>query len=264
MVNYTWSKSIDDLGTFRESGNNRLDRSISAASQPQNLTATVVYQLPVGRGHWGGDNFAYRSILSDWSVSGIFSAHSGLPILVTGSGCGGSGILGTCMPSVVPGQPGRQYSWGKTATGAAVSWDPNSPNYIGGVHYINPAAFTVTNGGTCLAGTATPYHSQTEHAYYVCGGPEDYVPGTAARVAPMPDLWTQPTYNLDMSLRRAFPIYREWKLLFAIDMTNVANHVVYSGPGNLSVSNTSDSNFAEVTKIANYPRDVQGSVRINW
>jgi hypothetical protein len=264
MINYTWSKSIDDLGTFRESGNNRLDRSLSAASQPQNLTATVVYQLPVGRGHWGGDNFVYRSIFSDWTVSGIGTAHSGLPILVVGSGCAGSGILGTCMPSVVPGQPGRQNNWGKTATGAAVSWDPNNPNYIGNVHYINPAAFTVINGGTCLPGTATPYHSQTQQAYYVCNGPEDYVPGTAARVAPMPGLWTQPTYNLDMALKRSFPIYHEWKLMFEIDMTNVANHVVFAGPGNLTVSSTSDTNFAEVTKINNYPRDVQGSARISW
>ena len=31
MVNYTWSKSIDDLGTFRVGDNNHLDRSLSAA-----------------------------------------------------------------------------------------------------------------------------------------------------------------------------------------------------------------------------------------
>jgi hypothetical protein len=266
MVNYTWSKSIDDLGTFRESGNNRLDRSISAASQPQNLTATVVYQLPLGRGHWGGDNFAYRSIFSDWTVSGIGTAHSGLPILVTGSGCAGSGILGTCMPSVVPGQTGRQNRWGKTPTGAPVSFDTNSPNSISKVDYLNPAAFTVINGGTCTAGTATPYHSTIEQAYYVCNGPEDYVPGTAARVAALPDLWTQPTYNLDLAVKRSFPIYHEWKLLFEVDATNVANHVIYVGPGTLSVSSTSDNvgNFGVLSKIANYPREFQGSARISW
>jgi hypothetical protein len=52
--------------------------------------------------------------------------------------------------------------------------------------------------------------------------------------------------------------------MFEIDMTNVANHVVFAGPGNLTVSSTSDTNFAEVTKINNYPRDVQGSARISW
>jgi Carboxypeptidase regulatory-like domain len=266
MVNYTWSKSIDDLGTFRESGNNRLDRTLSAADQPQSVSANLVYALPVGRGHWLGDNAVYRSIVSDWTVSAIGTAHSGLPILVTGSGCAGSGILGTCMPSVVPGQRGRQNAWGKTASGAAVSWDPNNANYIGKVGYINPAAFTVLNAGTCTAGTATPYHSQTQQAYYVCNGPEDFVPGTAARTAPMPGLWTQPSYNVDLGIRRSFPIFREWKLQFGVDMTNVTNHVIYAGPGTLSVSSTSDNvgNFAVVSKINNYPRDVQLSARINW
>jgi len=266
MVNYTWSKSIDDLGTFRVSGNNRLDRSISAASQPQNLVATAVYQLPLGRGHMWGENFVYRSIVSDWTISGIGSIHSGLPLLVTGSGCAGSGILGTCMPSVVSGQPGRQNKWRKTSTGAAVSWDPNNPNYIGKVAYVNPAAFTVVNSGTCaLTGTGA-YHTYTQQALNVCNGPEDYAVGTASRVAPIAGLWSQPTYNLDMALKRSFPIYREMKLQIEADMTNVANHVVLAGPGTLTVSSTSDNaaNFGIVSKVNNYPRDVQLAARVNW
>ncbi|MGA2890921.1 MAG: carboxypeptidase-like regulatory domain-containing protein [Terracidiphilus sp.] len=266
MANYTWSKGIDDLGTFRISGNNRLDRSLSAANQPQSVVGTVVYQLPVGRGHMWGDNVVYRSIASDWTVSGIGLIHSGLPILVTGSGCAGNGILGTCMPSVVPGQSGRQYKWNKTPGGSVVSWDQNNANYIGKVSYVNPKAFQVLNGGTCTTGTATPYHSQTQEAYYVCNGPEDYAPGTAGRVAPIGGLYTQPTYNVDMALKRTFPIYHEWKLQFEVDMTNVTNHVVLSGPSSLSVSNTSENagNFAVVKGVANYPRDVQGAMRISW
>jgi hypothetical protein len=266
MFNYTWSKSIEDLGTFRVSDNNRLDRSLSAASQPQNITSTAVYKLPVGRGHKWGDNFAYRSVVSDWSISGIGTYHSGLPILVTSSGCASAGILGTCMPSVVPGQRGRQNTWGKTASGAAVSWDPNNSNYIGQVSYVNPTAFTVINAGTCATTGTGAYHTYTEQAYNVCNGPEDYVVGTAGRVAPIKGLWTQPSYNFDLALKRTFPLYREAKLAFDVDMTNVTNHVVYSGPGNLAVSSTSDNtgSFATVSKVANYPRDVQAGVRISW
>lgn len=266
MVNYTWSKSIDDLGTFRASGNNRLDRSISAASQPQNLVAAVVYQLPVGRGHMWGDNLAYRAIVSDWTVSGIGTIHSGLPMLIVGSGCAGSGILGTCMPSVVPGKSGRQYAWRKTASGAAISWDPNNANYIGKVSYVNPAAFTVVNSGSCATSGTGAYHTYTQQAYNVCNGPEDFVPGTASRVAPLPGLWSQPTYNLDMALKRSFPIYREWKFQFEVDMTNVANHVVLAAPSSVTVSSTSDNaaNFGIVSKVNNYPRDVQLAARISW
>lgn len=265
MVNYTWSKSIDDLGTFRLSGNNKLDRSLSAADQPQNLVGTVVYQLPVGRGHLWGDNILYRSIMSDWTVSGIGTLHSGLPMLVTGSGCAGV-ILGTCMPSVVAGQPGRQYNWGKTASGHAVSWDPNNANYVGHVDYVNPAAFTVINAGTCSTTGTGAYHTFTEQAYNVCNGPEDYVPGTAARTDPINGLFGQSQYDVDMALKRNFPIYHEWNVKFELDMTNVTNHVEYSVPTNLTVSSTSDNtgNFATVSKLANYPRDVQAAVRLSW
>ena len=258
MINYTWSKSIDDLGTFRVGDNPRLDRSISAASQPQNLTATAVYKLPLGRGHWGGDNFVYRSIVSDWTISGIGIYHSGLPILATASGCGGSGILGQCMPSVVAGQRGRQYKYGKTATGAAVSWDPNNANYIGRVQYINPNAFTVNNGGT-----PSNYGTNSGQAIFVGNGPALYVPGNAARVAPIKGMWTQSTYNVDMSLKRIFPIYRKLQLAIGVDMANVTNHVVLNGPS-ASVAAGTNLTFGTITGVANYPRDVQGSARILW
>ena len=39
MLNYTYSKSIDDLGTFRVGDNTHLDRSLSTADEPQNLAA---------------------------------------------------------------------------------------------------------------------------------------------------------------------------------------------------------------------------------
>lgn len=69
-----------------------------------------------------------------------------------------------------------------------------------------------------------------------------------------------------MGIKRTFPVYREWKLVFGVDMTNVTNHVVLATPANLSVSGSDQTagNFAVVQKLANYPRDVQGSLRINW
>jgi hypothetical protein len=86
-------------------------------------------------------------------------------------------------------------------------------------------------------------------------------------VAPIQGLYTQPTFNIDMSLRRTFPIRERLKLELQVDMTNVTNHVVLAGPGNLTVSTTSASapgNFGVVSKIGNSPRDVQGGARISW
>ena len=271
MANYTWSKNIDDLGTFRVYDNTRLDRSLSAADQPQSLVLTAVYDLPIGKGHMWGDNLAYRAIASNWLISGIGTFHSGQPILVVGGGCASSGILGTCMPNIVPGQKGRQYAYGKTAGAAHVNWDPNSANYIGKVQYINPAAFTVTNAGTCASSGTGAYHTTNGQAYYVCNGPEDYVPGNAPRVAPL-NMFGQPYSDVDLALKRNFPIYREWALQFELDMTNVANHVVYAAPGvvgtksstNTTVQSGTNTGFGTISQVLSNPRDVQAAIRIRF
>ncbi len=250
MLNYTYSKSIDDLGTFRVGDNPRLDRSISQGDIPQNLTATVVYQLPAGRGHFGGDNLAWRAIASDWTLSGISYYHSGAPIAVTGSGCGGAGILNQCMPSIVPGQKGRiSGGYGKHLTAA-----PGSPNYFGNVQYINPAAFTVRT-----AGNTANYGTVVGQANNVGNGPDLYVPGNAPRVGAL-GLRGMGAYNVDLGLRRTFAIYHEWKFQFEADMLNATNHVVWNAPD--AVANK--SGFGELTSVANNPRDVQLSGRITW
>jgi hypothetical protein len=262
MVNYTFSKSIDDLGTFRVYDNPRLDRSLSAADQPHSLTATAVWHLPVGKGHMFGDNFVYRSLTSNWLLSGIGTARSGLPIIVTGSGCGGAGILNQCMPNLVQGQKGRQYKWGKSASGHTASWDSNSSNYIGSVNYVNPSAFTVNIQGT-TTGTGA-YGTYNGQAYSVGGGPNLYTPGNVSRVAPL-NMFSQKNIDVDMALKRTFPIYHDMKLAFEADMSNVANHPLYGTPS-CTVQSGSTSTFCTVSSMApNYnPREVQLAGRISW
>jgi hypothetical protein len=245
MVNYTYSKTIDDLGTFRVGDNPRLDRSISAADQPQNLAATAVYQLPFGRGHMGADNFAVRSLASDWGFSSIVTYHSGFPIAVTGSGCGGSSILNQCMPSVVSGQKARQNGgYGKNTTAS-----PTSPNFFGGIQYLNPSAFNVASNA-----------SSTAQAVNVGSGPALYVPGNAARIGAL-NLWGPSTFNLDLGLKRTFPIHENLKLLFEVDALNALNHVVFAAP---SAVVNGGSSFGELTSVANTARDFQLSARIAW
>ena len=259
MANYTWAKSIDDLGTFRVYDNQRLDRSISAASQPQNFVATVVYQLPFGK---TSHNMFVRGVASGWSVSDIFSIHSGLPAVITGSGCGGSSILNTCMPNTVPGVAGRQYKYGKTATGAKVNWDPSSPNYIGAVNYVNPAAFTVNVLGT-TSGTGN-YGTYNGQAYSVGGGPALYVPGNAPRIG-AGNVWEQHYFDTDLGLKRTFSVYRELKLAFGVDVSNLTNHVVYYTPA-ATVQGGSTATFGTISKLnpANNPREIQLSGRLSF
>jgi hypothetical protein len=259
MLNYTYSKSIDDLGTFRVGDNPRLDRSLSQGDMPQSVTGTVVYALPAGRGHVWGDNWAWRALASNWLVSGITSYHSGSPIAITGKGCGGAGILDTCMPNVVAGQQSRiNGGYGSHATAA-----PGSPNYIGNIQYINPAAFTVnTYVDPVKSGVPIGSSVSTASQQYtnVGQGAELYVPGNAPRVAAL-NLWGMGSYNVDLALKRTFPIYHEAGLKLEADMLNVTNHVVFSAPN--STVNGGGS-FGTIGSQSNLPRDFQLSARIQW
>ena len=257
MLNYTYSKSIDDLGTFRVGDNTRLDRSISNGNQPQSLTATMVYQLPAGRGHMGGDNLIYRAIASDWTFSDIVSYHTGFPIMLTGSGCGGANILDQCMPNIVPGQPGRiNGGWGSHITAA-----PGSPNYFGSVQFLNPAAVTVNAAGTA-ANYGTSVNNSTTQQTYVGNGPALYVPGNAPRGAAL-GMYSMGYYDWDLSLKRSFPVYREWKFSLDMDLVNVTNHTIWNAP-NSGVSGSTEYGTLSTASAQPGPRALQLSARLSW
>jgi hypothetical protein len=251
MLNYTFSKSMDDVGTFRVYDNPRLDRSLSVTDQPQNLTATAVYQLPFGHGHIGGDNFLVNAVGGGWSFSTIFSDHSGSPLVATGSGCGGT-VLSQCMPKVIPGVAARQNAYGQNITAAN-----GSPNYYATKQFLNNGAFTVNNAGTTanyntLGGT-------NNQVFNIGQGPALYVPGNAPRVG-ADGVFSMGYYNVDLGIKRTFPVWENVKLQFEADVLNATNHVVW-GSVNGGVGGTS---YGFVTALANTPRDMQLSGRINW
>jgi Carboxypeptidase regulatory-like domain len=253
MLNYTYSKSIDDVGTFRTWDNPRLDRSLSTTDQPQNLTATGVYQLPFGHGHIGGDNMFVNAIAGGWTLSSIFTYHSGSPLIATGTGCGGT-VLNTCMPSLT-GNPARQNAYGKNITAAN-----GSPNYYGARQFLNNNAMTVTTAGTVANFGPTPGGTNNQ-VINVGQGPGLYIPGNAARIG-ADNVWSQSLYNIDFGVKRVFPIYENLKLQFEADMLNATNHVVW-GAVNGGVGGTS---YGFVTALAggNSPRDFQFSGRLSW
>ena len=251
-LNYTYSKAIDDAGTLRLPENPRLDRSISTVNVPQNLVAFANYKLPFGHGHIGGDNFWVNALAGGWNLSGIYSYHSGTPLVATGTGCAGSGILNQCMPSLVQGQAVRNgVKYGQNVTAAQ-----GSPNYYANIQYLNSGAFTVNN-----AGTAAQYGTQVGQINYVGNGPTNYVPGTASRVG-AGNAWSMGVYNVDMNVKRTFNVYKEWKLAFEAAAFNVTNHV-YFGALNGGVGGTSYG-FVGGPPGVNTPRYFQFSGRFSF
>jgi hypothetical protein len=82
QVAYTWSKSISDSDTLRDT----LDlveraegKSISAQDIPHRFTATALYDLPFFK----SGNGVVRTFLGGWNVGGIYSYQSGTPFTVT-------------------------------------------------------------------------------------------------------------------------------------------------------------------------------------
>jgi len=260
MFNYTFSKSIDDVGTFRVYDNPRLERAISAADQPENLTATAVYALPFGKDHIGGTNRLISAFAGGWKLSTIFSDHSGLPIVFTGTGCGGSSILGTCMPSIVPGQTSRTGVSYKTAPGGITAANYAVNRYFNGNAFVVAQNITPT---TQAIGTTVPIMSsgtQTGLSYNAGAGPAFYVAGNSPRVGAL-NTFGMGFYDFDFALKRDFHIYKEAVLQFDAEVSNATNHVVWPSPNGV----VGGSTFGQYTAGPNnFARDFQFGGRINW
>jgi hypothetical protein len=83
-VSYTWSREIDDMNVFYPLHDN-LNRAVGtsqAPNVPQNFIATVVYQLPFGRGRqWlANSSRPVDLLLGGWQLSTFTVLQSGQPL----------------------------------------------------------------------------------------------------------------------------------------------------------------------------------------
>jgi len=242
MLNYTYSKTIDDIGSFRSgfaipaglvAGSSqawpmdRIDRSRSVIDVPQLLTFTSVYDLPFGKGHWGGENRVVSGVVGGWSLSDIFTYVSGNPLAITGSSCTDPG-QGTCMPSYAPGFNGaarQNGGWGNGATAASLAK----------IQYVNPSAFE-----------ATP----------------DYEIGNLARTGAY-GLRGPGNYDIDGGLHRTFEVLPDERAKFEFDayVFNAVNHVWFGSTSSNQVGSIGQtfgtSSLGVVSGQSNEPRQWQ-------
>ena len=98
MIGYTYSRSkdtglSDNLGSvigatyFPLPGYQSLDWGLSQINLNQNFTASIIYDLPFGKGRkWGSNwNGAANAIAGGWELTVIEKATSGFPIFVIDS-----------------------------------------------------------------------------------------------------------------------------------------------------------------------------------
>ncbi len=243
--NYTWSRNVGDDGPYRNgfdipsgavSGTtrsykqNRIDRSETAMSTPNVIHAFGVWDLPFGRNHIGGSNWAVRTLAGGWSLGSIYTYASGTPVQITYAGCT-SPLQGQCMPDANPSFFGSARINGNYGDGPGGRTAAN----IGHVQYINPAAFTApaaVNPNTFITGTTTKVTQLT-------------LIGNAPRTGAF-DLRNPIQWDLDSNLRRSIPVGERLALVIEVDAFNVFNHPLFGNPNAVWNSST----FGEVTGMA--------------
>jgi carboxypeptidase family protein len=272
-VNYTYSKNVDDAGTQRSGfaipgsvlrtgkswAQNRIDRSWSTNSLPQNLAIFGVYQLPFGKGGFGADNRAVRILAGGWQFSSVFTYSSGLPLALTSSSCSSTFQpgAGTCMPDLNPSFVGsgnnirQNGSWGKGMTATTLGTTRYINGYISSTSYLANGQGADSNGAACGTTSSSPFCNSNQ-----------FMLGDAPRTA-VYGLRAPSVYNLNASIRRTFNLTPErFKFIFAVDCQNVTNKVTFSGIG-VGVNTSSFGTVSSATSNTG-SRDFQFSGRISF
>jgi hypothetical protein len=158
LAAYTWSKNLDDVSSVAGfvglqnpgyTNNNRkdLDKSLSAVDIAHRLVANFQYEAPFGKGRrWLSSGFA-RHIVGDWSVNGIVSIQSGVPLTIgsrqntSGSYGGGQRPVSTGVKSETPGSKKERVD----------GWFNNAA-------FVDAQPYTFGNVGRFLPDNRGPYY----------------------------------------------------------------------------------------------------------
>ena len=134
LASYTWSKSITTSNVPAVGGNFAYERALTNFDIPQNLTASVGYELPFGKGKkmLSHSNRFATALLGGWQMQGIVVLRSGRPFTPTISrDVANTGIGGQ--------RPMRLGSGGLSGPTIAQWFDKTA--------FALPAAYTYGNSG---------------------------------------------------------------------------------------------------------------------
>jgi hypothetical protein len=250
LIGYTYSRNFDSgltdgLGTspgalyYPLPGFNKLDWGLSQLNLNDSFTASVLYDLPFGKGKKFGGNWsgATNAILGHWQVNLIERATSGFPLFVVDS-ADESGVFFyyNCCTLQRPNEVGDPNKAG------AVAGNPGcaAPSAIHTLqNWFNPCAFMKAPTGEL---------------------------GTAPR-APV---YGPRFVNTDFSIIKDFPLsFREaMNLQFRAEFFNLFNHSQFYLNGLGGTEGEQDintpSSFGVVNNTVNNPRLIQFALRLNF
>ena len=247
LIGYTYSRTFDNglpdgVGTFPGAtyfplpGTQRADWGLSQLNLNNSFTASVLYDLPFGKGkRWGNDwNSVVNGVLGNWEVDVIERATSGFPLFVVDS-ANNSGVNfqwngnGLNRPDQV-GDPNRA---GPVAANPLCV----APTQIHTVqNWLNPCAFAPAAPGELGNASRTPVY-----------GPR-YV-------------------NTDLSLIKHIPLpYEGMRIDFRAEFFNAWNHAQFFLGGGASGMQdiNAPSSFGVINGTVGNPRVMQFALRFDF
>ncbi len=248
LIGYTLSKTYDSgmpdgLGSMPGAtywplpGNRALDWGPSQIDLTHSFTASVLYDLPFGRGKRFGSTWSApaNAILGNWQVNVIEKITSGFPLFMT-AGNNASGV---------------NFEW----NGASL----NRPNEVGDPN--KPG--TVAANPTCNA--PSQVHTLA-HWFNQCAF-EDAPPGELGN-SPRAPIFGPGFVNTDLSLIKSFRLPREGMALdFRAEFFNLFNHPQLWLPGTAATQMQdvdSPASFGVISETVNNPRLVQLALKLKF
>jgi hypothetical protein len=259
LIGYTYSRNFDNgmpdgLATnpgalyYPLPGTQKLDWGLSELNLNQSFTASILYDLPFGKGkYWGGSwSSPLDAALGHWSVNLIERATTGFPLYVVDS----SGVSGVDF-SYNGNSFSRPDQVGDPNKAGIVAANPNpgcqmlvsqgglAPDQVHTIsHWFNPCAFAIAPPGELGTGVRAPVY-----------GPR--------------------FVNTDFSLIKNLPLsFREgMNLQFRAEFFNLFNHPQYflqgaAGTGEQDINTT--SSFGVINNTVNNPRLVQFALKLKF
>jgi carboxypeptidase family protein len=244
LIGYTYSRTYDSgysdgLSTpigapfFPLNGWQKLDWALSQINLNNNFTASVIYDLPFGKGKkFGNDwNNATNALLGNWQVTVIEKITSGFPVFIIDSNAastGGANLIniGTAAPAGRPNLVGNPFQAGSIGSCPG-------PSTLGAKEqfYFNPCAFAAPATGELGNASRAPL-----------SGP-DFV-------------------NTDFSVIKRFALpWENMGLDFRAEMFNLFNHAQFGLP---APDINAPGQFGRVSSTVNNPRLVQFGLKLTF
>jgi hypothetical protein len=252
LLGYTYSRTFDSgfpdgVGTSPGAtywplpGTQKADWALSQLNLNNQFTASVLYNLPFGKGKRFGSDWSapVNTVLGNWEVDVIEKATSGFPLFVVDSNNGnfsGSGVNFAWNGNSLnrPDEVGDPNKAGPVAGNPACS-APSQVHTL--AHWFNPCAFKAAASGELGNSNRAPLY-----------GPR--------------------FVNTDMSFIKHFPLpYREaMQLDFRAEFFNLFNHAQFFLPGGGSGMQdiSSPSSFGVISQTVNNPRLIQFALKLNF